>query len=118
MLNGSADRPATRGIFPRRCVFRYFGCNMRASDATEADATSWHLTQHCPVTAVLPAGSPCGRDLSSSTSRSGLRPAGWASRGLGDDKATTVKPPCQLRHVTTRDSAEPSAAPGNVPDPP
>ena len=32
-----------------------------------------------------------------------------ASRGLSDDKATTVKSPCLLRHVTVRDSAEPKA---------
>src|SRR5262249_3940208 len=126
---------------------------------------SWHLTQHCPITAVLPAGSPCGRDLrlaapgpvslatpsspparnvaSDATprlcaavmnpcptvwggtflvipaGRAPLRPTHPApcrsSRGLSDDKATTVKPPCLLRHVIMRDSAEPSAAPGNVP---
>src|ERR1700730_17504266 len=33
--------------------FRCSCCNMLDSDATRMDATSWHLTQHGPVTAVL-----------------------------------------------------------------
>src|SRR6266566_1039280 len=49
------DRPVVTSALVA-AFFRCFCCIMLASDATRVDATSWHLTQHCPVTTVLACG--------------------------------------------------------------
>src|SRR6266699_4712275 len=49
------DRPVVTSALVA-AFFRCFCRIMLASDATRVDATSWHLTQHCPVTTVLACG--------------------------------------------------------------
>src|SRR6266699_478879 len=49
------DRPVVTSA-PVAAFFRCFCRIMLASDATRVDATSWHLTQDCPVTTVLACG--------------------------------------------------------------
>src|SRR5580704_12199561 len=49
------DRPVAASALVA-ALFRCFCRIMLASDATRVDATSWHLAQHCPVTAVLACG--------------------------------------------------------------
>src|ERR1700719_2000952 len=49
------DRPVVTSSLVAE-LFRCFCRIMLASDATRVDATSWHLTQYCPVVAVLACG--------------------------------------------------------------